>query len=121
MRKRRSSYEYIVIFAVLVMTLALALGLFIQRDEISKGNVLMNELSQLRSSILLFNKLKGRHPKSLYELEHSKYPSKNGERLYLSFAHHGKEKEIIDPFGNPYIYDAKTGWVHSSTPDYLSW
>ncbi|MBI4126105.1 MAG: hypothetical protein HY465_01290 [Deltaproteobacteria bacterium] len=96
---KRKAYEFFLVGVVLVLTMVLAVGLYRGQTKVTKGQLLMHELSMLRSSIALSKTTKKANPKNLQDVS----------------------EIVVDPFGSPYHYDAERGWVSSTTEGYESW
>ena len=91
------------------------------------------ELVNIRTSIQLFKMLNGRNPQSLKEMTEKKvmYAARIGpekytgpiffKESYLMEYATDKEGNIIDAFGNPFVYDAIKGEVRTTTQGYEIW
>lgn len=119
--KKRSPYEVAIVTVVIILTVVLAVGLFSSRAKVEKGRLLGQELSQIRSSISTFIIINKHYPKSLDELASSTYTFDSTSRPYVEFLARAKDGGVVDPFGNPYSYDPKSGWVNSTTVGYQTW
>lgn len=120
-RRERTVYEYIVIFAVVVISVSLAVALYAGRAKVRKGHLLMQELSMLRNGIQIYQLVNRQNPSSLAEMESSTYGSGSESRRYVEPLPKNSEGRLIDPFGNPYLYDPKSAWVHSQTKGFERW
>lgn len=120
-KKKRSQFEVVIVVIVIVLTLALGIGIYSGRAKVNKSRLLIQELSMFRSSVTLFQMINRKVPKSLDELANSSYEVDSTMRPYVEFLHRSGDGVIIDPFGNPYSYDPKGGWVASTTSGYLRW
>ena len=80
----------------------------------------MQELSMLRSSISLYSVLNSKLPKSLDELKNSTYTIDDVQKPYIEFFN-DTNQDLIDPFGKPYSYNPKKGWVSSASEGYERW
>jgi type II secretory pathway pseudopilin PulG len=89
-------------------------------------------LSNIRTSIKLFRMLNGRNPKSLQELieKNIMIPARTGAEPYMGSIFKQKylmqqvidaNGNILDPFGNPFVFDEMTGQVRSTTKGCESW
>lgn len=119
--KKRAPYEVAIVTVIVIITVVLAIGLFSSRARVEKGRLLVQELSQIRSSISVFNLLNKHYPKSLDELANSTYTFESTSRPYVEFLARAKDGGVVDPFGNPYSYDSRSGWVSSTTSGYQTW
>jgi type II secretory pathway pseudopilin PulG len=118
---RRSPFEIIVVIIVVTLSVLLAAGLYAGRMKIQKSNLLIQELSMLRSSLMLFKTVNHENAQNLKTLVDSEYEAGGEQRAYLDDLPLSAAGDVIDPFGNPYAYDRKTGWVSSSSPGFERW
>lgn len=120
---KRNKFEYVVIVAiVLVVAMLVGANIYFQRQE-SRQKALYYELQMIRSGINLFKVVENRNPKNLAELARDVYqfPGDKETRKYLTNVPFNDKGELVDPFGNGFIYDYKTGWIRSSTSGYEMW
>ncbi|OGQ16215.1 MAG: hypothetical protein A2W61_02600 [Deltaproteobacteria bacterium RIFCSPLOWO2_01_44_7] len=101
-RMNRSGWEYFLIISIVGFSLILSVGLYAKRDRVFKERLLILELSRLRSHVIA------------YMLEYKQHPSD----LKLWTKDYGLK---VDPFGNPYHYDPRSGWVSTTTPSHKHW
>lgn len=122
-KKSRAKYEIVIIILVILAAVVVALGISRARDKAEKGKLLLAELDQVRAAVQIYVDLNKSTPPDLASLVQKKYSFSPGEtpQPYLAGATLNKEGELIDPFGNPYIYDKKTGRVSSATKDFEQW
>ena len=87
-------------------------------------------LFNIRSSIRLFRTFNGRNPRSLEEMIDKKVilPARTAastgsffEQKYLMDHAVDNNGRIMDPFGNPLVYDPLGGAVRTTTEGYESW
>lgn len=89
-------------------------------------------LSNIRMSIKLFRMLNNRNPNSLHELieRNVMLPARTGadpytgsifKQKYLMQQAMDAKGNILDSFGNPFIYDEMQGEVRSTTKGYETW
>jgi hypothetical protein len=121
MEKKRAGFEVVIVTVVVILTLALGLLLFKQRDKVQKGRVLIQELAAMRSGVSLFQMINNRLPSDLKELIGSTYEANSVTHPYIEFSGDKDEGKPLDQFGNPFVYDARTGWVRSSSRGYENW
>jgi type II secretory pathway pseudopilin PulG len=121
MVKKRSSCEFAVVFIIVCLSVALAVSLYAERSKIQKGNLLIQELSTLRSGIQIYRLTTGENPASLQALATSTYDVDSIKKPYLEDFPQDKSGNLVDPFGNPYIYDPKKAWVKSQTKGFENW
>ena len=119
--KGRSRYEVVIVTLVVVLVMAVSIGIFARRTRADNARTLISELSTMRSGILLYKLLNRENPSSLGALISERYAVASGELPYLDNVYRDADGEIIDPFGNGYIYETQSGWVRSSTKGYEQW
>ena len=89
-------------------------------------------LSNIRTSISLFRMLNGRNPDSLHELIEKEVmlPARTGtgpyadslfKQKYLNQLAMDTQGNLLDSFGNPFIYDPALAEVRSSTQGCETW
>lgn len=122
-KKPRARYEWIIIAVVLVAALVMAFGIYTKRDATKKGQILLSELSNIRSAVTMYKTLNKANPPSLEALTKLNYSFEPGQpgRPYLDKVITGKDGKVVDPFGNPYKYDSGSGWVISTSKGYNKW
>ena len=120
-KKKRSSYEYVVVFVIVLLSVTLAVSLYAERAKVQKGNLLIQELSTLRSGIQIYRLFNNKNPASLEELTESTYSVGSIKKPYLERLPLDKNGNLVDPFGNPYIYDPNGAWVKSQTNGFENW
>ncbi len=116
-KKPRAKFEWIIIIVILVASLVVSFGIYRKRDEAAKGRLMIYELANIRQAVMIYLKLNRNLPPSLAALAKLKFTFEQGDqpRAYLQNIAAGPEGEFIDPFGNSYRYDARSGWVASAT------
>lgn len=74
-------------------------------------------------SINVFKLVEGRSPSSMDEFASGRYsyPGDDERRRFVDSLLFDSKGRIMDPFGNPYIFDARSGWVSSQTRGYEFW
>lgn len=121
-KRSRSSYEIVIIVAVVVLGVVMSAALYAGRSKAIKSNMLVEELSMIRSAIITYRVYNRSNPHSIEGLLAEGYDSgEGGMRPYLSLSVERKGGRIIDPFGNAYAYDPVIGWVSSTTTGYERW
>jgi len=118
---RRSPFEFVVVAIVVGLTVVLAAGLYSGRKKEQKSNLLVQELGMLRSGVTLYRTVHHENATSLEELAAKEYEVGDAKRPYIEQLPMSKDGRIVDPFGNPYAYDPKTGWVSSTTEGFERW
>lgn len=136
----RTLFEALLVIILGSILLVVAINTFIGNARIAKETALRYELGNIRMAIVLYIVHHRRYPESLNELINREYLLPSGEqksvaaggeviyeaksvisRPYLEMAAVDKKGNPIDPFGNPYIYDSKSGRVKTSTKNYERW
>lgn len=121
-RKRRPVYEWIVITGVVALALIMGAALTSARAKVEKGNLLVDELSAIRTAIVTFKETNGTYPASLSDLTKTTFDTGDGvQRPFLEGVPSGEKGRWIDPFGKLYAYDPASGWVQSQSPGYERW
>lgn len=122
-KKPRAKYEWAIIAVALVAAVVVAFGIYTKRDATKKGQLLMSELSSIRSAVATYKMMNKVNPPSLDALTKLNYSFEPGEtaKPYLSGLKSNTKGEVLDPFGNNYKYNAQTGWVASSTKGHDKW
>jgi hypothetical protein len=122
MRKgRRSLWEVVVVAVIVVLTVIMGAAIYARRAEAEKGRLLMRELMMLRSSLIVYMIVNRERAPSLKELQSRRYEVEGVVLRYSDELPLSADGEVIDPFGNPYRYDPKTGWISSATGGFEHW
>lgn len=121
MRERRPVYETIIIAIVVILTLVLGTGLYSGRSKVMRSNMLIHELSAMRSAIGVYKLMNHKNPASMNDLVTSTYAVDGTNKPFIDSLPQQKDDSIIDPFGNPYHYDAQSGWIASTTKGFERW
>lgn len=119
--KKRPTYEFVIVTAVVVLSIILGGGLFSGRAKLGKMRLLIQELSMLRSGITHFMMVKRHMPPALDDLVKETYKAGDLELPFVDHMPKSNKGETVDPFGSPYRYDPKNGWVASSTRGFEKW
>ncbi len=87
---------------------------------------LASELSNIRSSITLYFVIKKKYPESLHQLleEEIILPFKDFkiiEKSYLKTVSTDENGNPLDPFGNQFDYNPKSGQIWTTTEGYKGW
>ena len=116
-------WERIAMAAVTVLTVVVMIASLGFERRIANQKLLFYQLQTLRTSVNLFKAMAKRNPESLTELAEAEYrfPGEEQRRRYLSITPMNENSAFVDPFGHPYGYDVKSGWVKSQTPGYEYW
>lgn len=142
--KGRTVFETLIALIVIGILLIGAITYIQRATKLVKEYAMMSELSNIRTSTLLYFVINKKYPNSLKQMVDEKIilPFQDTEalkkmagnsgvafqpgtividRTYLEKIAMDKEGNITDPFGNPYSYDARLGKVSSSTSNYGGW
>lgn len=76
MKKKRSTFEVVLISVVVMLSLVLGAGIYAGRATVQKRRLLIQELSMLRSAISLYAVINKQLPPDLVELEKVSIPLK---------------------------------------------
>jgi len=119
----RKWWENVLFVAVFVGMFAFVVNSYVLEQKAYKQRALYYQLMLMRQGINLFNVTEKRLPDSLTELAVSsfKMPDSNVNHRYIERLPVSPDGSLLDPFGNPYKYDKKLGWVMSVTPGYEFW
>jgi len=142
--KGRTVFETLLALIIIGILLVGAITYFQRATKVVKEYALVSELGNIRTSVLLYFVINKKFPDSLKQMVDEKIilPFQDTEaikkmtgnagitvqtgtiiidRTYLEKMSMDKEGNILDPFGNPYTYDARLGKVSSSTQSYGGW
>ena len=121
--KPRARFEWVIIAVVLVAAIVVAFGIYTKRDNLSKSKMLISDLENIRSAVQMYKTMNKANPPSLTALTKLNYSFEPGQagKPYLESKALNEKGNIVDPFGNPYKYDSKTGWVVSETKGFEKW
>ncbi|MFH0799884.1 MAG: hypothetical protein V2A66_06855 [Pseudomonadota bacterium] len=119
---RRNIERTFLVTVALMMMIAVVVFFRFER-HLANQRVFYYQLESLRTSVNLFKAITKRNPANLKELADADYRFEGEDQLrhYVEFQAVDKKGEIVDVFGNPYVYDSRTGWVRTSTPGYEYW
>lgn len=117
----RAKYEVVVVVIVVLLAIALAVGLYSARSKVHNDKLVINKLSAIRSAVMLYADINRAMPPDLETLTKSTYEVGGVSRPYLDSIETDAEGKLVDPFGEPFVYDAKRGMVSSASPGYEKW
>jgi type II secretory pathway pseudopilin PulG len=118
---RRSPFEVLVIVVVVALTVAMGTSLYAGRSRAAKSNLLVSELAMLRSSLITYKLMNHANAPDLKTLMTAQYTVGGAKRPFVESLPFNGEGKVVDPFGTPYAYDVKSGWVASATTGYERW
>ncbi len=105
-KKGYSAIEEVIVLIILALLIAVVYHRYKIVSRKAKTEVAYSDLRNLKLAIKLFRIKEGRFPRSLMELFSKGYLNKN--TLQQSKI---EKNSVVDPFGNPFVYDNKTGKV----------
>lgn len=113
----------IALVALALMAVLVMVFLFRMEGRLNSMKVMRYQLQSLRMSVNLFKVVEGRSPSSMVELASAKYsyPGEDESRRFVDNLFIDSNGRVMDPFGNPYVLDAQSGWVRSQTRGYEFW
>jgi hypothetical protein len=120
---QRNWWENILLLVVFVGMLAFIVNSYVLEQRTVKQRALYYQLMLMRQGVNLYTTMEKAFPKNLVELGVTTYsvPGSQAQQRYVERLPLNTEGIVIDPFGNPYRYDRKTGRMMSSTPGYEFW
>lgn len=106
--------------AFIAILIVLLVGFVHKTNTEAKEMVLRSQLTALRNSVNMFKIVKEKYPSTLGDLVSVEYKTEiNSAELFgQSFL---DKRLLLDPFGNSFGYDPKTGAVSSQTCGYEDW
>lgn len=122
----RSLWENLVLGTLLVGMIYVAVLYYGKVADQARMKVLESDMRNMRLGISLYLYKNGTVPKDIRDLEKRdviEYTA-GGElirREYVKLITKDEEGYPVDPFGNRYRYEPKTGMVHPTTPGYENW
>jgi len=121
--KPRAKFEWVIIAVVLVAAIVVAFGIYTKRDNLGKSKLLISELEGLRSAVQMYKTMNKANPPSLTALTKLNYSFEPGQagKPYLNSSNITEKGDVLDPFGNPYKYDNRTGWIVSTSKGFEKW
>ncbi|MBI4746442.1 MAG: type II secretion system protein [Deltaproteobacteria bacterium] len=121
----RTTFEALLITSLLGILLVIAISNFLTSVRLTREAAMRIELSNIRTSIILYITLNRRYPESLSVMVREGYtlPTGSGpiKYKYIEGMAVDKDGNLLDTFGAPFSYESKTGWVKSSSKGYESW
>ena len=119
----KRNYERLSLVVIAVLTLGIMIASIHFERKLSNQKSLFYQLQAIRTAVSLYKVINNTLPSDLYALFESEYEfaGENVPRRYLQGATVDDKRHILDPFGSPYNYDARTGWVRSVTSGYEYW
>lgn len=120
---QRNWWENVLLLVVFVGMLAFIANSYVLEQRTVKQRELYYQLMVMRQGVNLFVTTERKFPQNLVELGVATYtlPDSQARYRFVERMPVSPDGAIIDPFGNPYRYDAKSGKVMSTTPGYEFW
>jgi len=108
---------------VACVTIVVTVQAFRFEQKMANQKLLYYQLQTLRTSVNLFKAINKKNPETLTELASAEYafPGEDHSHNYLDSNILTENGVIFDPFGNPYHFDAKSGWVRCTSRGYELW
>ena len=112
--KRKVSYfEFLLVVLIISIVISAIYKRYNYVEFQAKKELLKIDLRNINLAVQIFKFKYGRFPKDLYELK-EKDCLVIGNSKIISQESFFKNRKLMDPFGNYYIYDNKTGKVKLS-------
>lgn len=120
---KRSAWENILLVVVFAAILIFMVSSYYKEQRSYKTRQLYYELTLLRQGINQYFIINKRYPNGLIELGSGtyKFPGDDRNHRYVENFPISRDGRVLDPFGNPYVYDADRGMVMSATPGHTFW
>ena len=131
-RKGLTIIDAIITICIIGVLIGVVIPKYERMAHAAQEVALKSALSNIRTSIQLFKMLNNRNPDSLHELieKNVMLPAKTGsdpytgsivDQKYLMLIATDSKGNIIDAFGNPFIYDTYRVEVRATTKGYETW
>ena len=120
----RGTIEKLVLLIIFIGAFIFVGMTFMKSNRVNKERALYYQLQMMRQGVNTFQLVEKRLPKNLIELAAATYKVSGNKRAMRFIGSNlliDKKGQILDPFGNPYKYDSKSGWTSSATPQYAKW
>jgi hypothetical protein len=121
--RQRSTLESFLLLIVFVAIFVFMLNTYTRDQRLQKEKSMIYELGLLRQGVVTFNLVDKRLPRNLIELASEVFnlPGDQLNHRFVDRVNVNDQGKVIDPFGNPYAYNADKGWVSSVTDKYQNW
>lgn len=122
-KKKRAKYEWLVILLIIAVAGTIGAGVYNKRTAVKRADLLQNQLSQLRTAVTIYKTLNKTNPPNMAVLANETFHFEGSDKAqpYITNMEIDANGHIIDPFGNTYHYDVRSGWIASSTEGYQNW
>ena len=123
MKYGRRHFERGALLAVAVIAVLMMIMAFRFERRLINQRLMFYQLQSMRKSVELYKAITKQNPQSLKVLATTdfSFPGEEQKHRYLESPGMNDRGFFMDPFGHPFLYDAKSGWVKSSTPGYEFW
>ena len=108
---------YMLISAVVVIAIGITGVSIHMAKQAQNEQTMISELAQLRTAVQMYKSVFHSNPADLSAALTAKYPFAPPQWSMQRNA----QGQPMDPFESPYAYDAKSGWIKSTTSGYESW
>lgn len=121
--RKRPSWEWLVLIVVLVVSIGLVGATYNSQQKLEQQKSLHYQLQALRTGELLYKSINKTNPMSLEQLVKGSFrlADETQDRHYVEAQMKLAGGKLVDPFGNPYLFDKSSGWIRSTTPGYEAW
>ena len=122
-KKKRALWEIVLVVVVLLAVVGVAYGYFYFQEKAENEKALIYQLKTLRTAVQIYITTYNQKPQNMKDLYYrtSDKSEKNAIKLNWNAFEFGPEGEILDAFGNPFIYNPESGWIKTQTKNYESW
>ena len=126
-QRGRTLLESLLVIIMVAIFLLIAVEKFYTSAHLAQEAALSIELANIRRAVYFYLITKGKLPDSLRLMVKEKFvlPKQDTpimlEWPYIQNMSADEEGYILDPFGNRFIYDPKTGKIKSGTNGYEMW
>ena len=118
---RRSVWDWVIVVVVILAASVISIYNYVLVNRNANEQVLMAQLLQIRTSVMLYTVVNKEHPATLKTMVDEKLTLPDGDVKSYLIGLKPDNGTFIGPFDYPYSYDAKTGWVWSDNPKYSTW
>lgn len=120
---KRPVWEWLLLAVIFVFALTLVGSVYKYQVKLDRQRNLHSQLEILRTATLLYKSINKTNPTDLKQLADGTFRLEGDdlERRYIEHPPKTINGKILDPFGNPYLYDSRNGWIKSSTRGYEFW
>ena len=120
----RYKHDWLVSLGIIFVIISIYGSMLYFRVTRLREEALIFELRSLRQAVIIHIYMNAEKPDDLETLIKARFKTADDvERSYIpqSILKRNGSDKLIDPFGNNYIYNYKTGWINTTTNDYKMW